>query len=125
MCRSNGQGLKFDGETFLGRTWMFFFLGGVGEGKRKSRSRPDETFSQDDASSKHPWMYVIYYMLRSGGFTSPCLQVIVKGVLDPRLPWSDTCAVQASTTRRPSPHIEDGEGAVAPSSATDSTEQWV
>ncbi len=30
-----------------------------------------------------------------------------------------------STTRRPSPHIEDGEGVVVPRSATDSTEQWV
>ncbi len=31
----------------------------------------------------------------------------------------------ASTTRRPSPRIEDGEGVVAPRSVTDSTEQWV
>jgi hypothetical protein len=30
-----------------------------------------------------------------------------------------------STARRPSPRIEDGEGVVAPRSATDSTEQWV
>ena len=45
--------------------------------------------------------------------------------LDPRLPWADTCVVQASTTRRPSPHIEDGEGSVAPGSTTDSTDQWV
>jgi hypothetical protein len=56
------------------------------------------------------------------GFVAACLQDIAKGVLDPRLPWADTCAVQASTTRRPSPHIEDGEGAVAPRSVTDSTE---
>jgi hypothetical protein len=32
---------------------------------------------------------------------------------------------QVSTTRRPSPHIQDGEGAVTPRSVTDSTEQWV
>ena len=31
-----------------------------------------------------------------------------EGVLDPRLPWADTCALQASTTRRPSSRIEDG-----------------
>jgi hypothetical protein len=31
----------------------------------------------------------------------------------------------ASTTRRPSPHIQDGEGVVDPRSATDSTEKWV
>ena len=102
-----------------------FFLGGAGEGKRNSRARNAETFSQDDASSKQPWVYVIYYMLSSGGFAGICLQVITKGVLDPRLPWTDTCTVEASTTRRPSPRIEDGEGTVAPRSTTDSTEQWV
>jgi hypothetical protein len=36
-----------------------------------------------------------------------------------------TCATRTSITRRPSPHIEDGEGAAAPRSATDSTEQWL
>ena len=123
MGQHTGDG-KFDGETFLGRTWMFF-LGGEGEGKRNSRARNAETFSQDDASSKQPWVYVIYYMLSSGGFTAACLQTIAKGVLDPRFPWADSCSVQASTTRRPSPRIEDGEGAVAPRSVTDSMEQWV
>ena len=63
---------KFDGETFLGRTWMFF-LGGAGEGKQNSRARAVETFSQDDASSKQSWVYVIYYMLNSGGFPAACL----------------------------------------------------
>jgi hypothetical protein len=58
-------------------------------------------------------------------FTVACLQVITKGVLDPRLSWTDTCVVQVSTNRRPSPHIEDGEGFVAPRSTTDSTEKWV
>ena len=86
--------------------------------------RNAETFSQDDASSKQPCVYVIYYMLSSGSFAAACLQAIAKGVLDPRLPWADTCARQASATRRPSSRIEDGEGAVAPRSATDSTEQW-
>jgi hypothetical protein len=92
------------------RFWVgrgFFFLGG---GKRNSRVRNVETFSQDDASSKQTCVYVTCYMLSSGGFTAACLHSITKGVLDPRLPWADTCAVQASTTRRPSPHIEDGEG---------------
>ena len=115
---------KFDGETFLGRLLIFFF-GGAGEGKRNSRARNAETFSQDDASSKQSCVYVIYYMLSSGGFAATCLEVITKGVLDPRLPWADTCVLQASTARRPSPRIEDGEGAVDPRSVTDSTEQWV
>ncbi len=96
-----------------------FFFGG------DSRARNVETFSQDDTSSKHPCVYVTYNMLSSGGFTVACLQVITKGVLDPRLPWTDTCVVQVSTNRRPSPHIEDGEGFVTPRSTTDSTEKWV
>ena len=38
-----------------------FFLGGAGEGKRNSRARAVETFSQDDASSKQP--LTVYYIL--------------------------------------------------------------
>ncbi len=33
--------------------------------------------------------FVIYYMFTSGGFTAVCLQVITKGVLDPRLSWTE------------------------------------
>jgi len=36
----------------------------------------------------------MYYMLSSGGFVTACLQVIEKGILDPRLPWTDTCDVR-------------------------------
>ncbi len=64
-------------------------------------------------------------MLGSGSFAATCLQAIAKGVLDPRSPWADTFAVRLRQARRPSPHIEDGEGVVTPRSATDSTEQWV
>ncbi len=70
-------------------------------------------------------MYVIYYMLSSGGFAASCLQSIAKGVLDPRLPWADTCDRQVSASRRPSSRIEDGEKTVGPRSATDSTDQLV
>jgi hypothetical protein len=48
-----------------------------------------KTFSLDDASSKQPCVYVIYYMLSSGGFVAACLQAIAKGVLDPRLTWAE------------------------------------
>ena len=86
---------KFDGETFLGRLLIFFF-GGAGEGKRNSRSRNAETFSQDDAISKQPCVYVIYSMLISGGFAAACLQTIAKGVLDPpRTPRSSGYDVYA------------------------------
>ena len=53
------------------------------------------------------------------------VQVVAKGGLAPRCPGAGTCVVRASTTRRPGARIEDGEGAAAPRSATDSTEQWV
>ena len=82
-------------------------------------------FRRTTRAFKQPHFYVIYYILSSGSFAAACLQAITKGVLDPRLPWADTCARQASATRRPSSRIEDGEGAVAPRSSTDSTEQWV
>jgi hypothetical protein len=57
-----------------------------------------------------PCVYVIYYMLGSGSFAAACLQSIPKGVLDPRLPWADTCAPRASTTRRPSHTLKTVKG---------------
>jgi hypothetical protein len=49
-------------------------------------------------------------MLGSGSFAPACLQAIVKGVLDPRLPWADTCPPRASTTRRPSHVLKTVKG---------------
>ncbi len=43
-------------------------------------------------------------MLNSGGFAAEYLQAIEKGVLDPRFD------VQASTTRRPVPHMRTVKG---------------
>ena len=59
LGQRTGDG-RCDGETFLGRTWMFF-SGRGGGGKRDSRARAVETFSQDDASSKQPgcMLYII------------------------------------------------------------------
>ncbi len=37
-------------------------------------------------------LYIIYYAVVF--FAATCLQVIAKGVLDPRLPWTDTFAVR-------------------------------
>ncbi len=100
-----------------------FFLGGRG-GKRKRQGTVNRIGRWTTLAFKQPH-FVIYYMLNSGGFAAACLQTIAKGVLDPRFPWSDTCAARASTTPRPSALIEDGQGAAAPRSTTDSTEQWV
>ncbi len=63
----------------MGRLWMFF-LGGLG-GKRKHRAGSTGSVAGRRALSNSP-IYVIYYMLNSGGFTTACLQTITKGVLD-------------------------------------------
>jgi hypothetical protein len=54
------------------------FLGGAGEGKRSSRVRVAEKFSQDERAPKSP-VCVIYYMLSSGGFAAACHETITKG----------------------------------------------
>ena len=43
LDKYTGDG-RFDGEAFLGRL-LIFFLGGVGEGKRSSKTRVAEGFS--------------------------------------------------------------------------------
>jgi hypothetical protein len=80
----------------LGRLWIVFFLGRE-RGRGNSMSRTTESFSQDDTS------------LRTSLFSSTST------------PWTDMCTVQVSTTRRPLPHTDHSEGAVAPRSVTDST----
>jgi hypothetical protein len=85
LGRLTGEG-KSDGETFLGRMWMFF-LGGVGR-KRKHQGTVSRVCHWTTHVFKQPH-FVIYYMLISGGFTVACLQTITKGVLDPRLPWAE------------------------------------
>ncbi len=57
---------------------MDVFLGGAGEGKRRSRVCVAENFSQDERAPNIP-VCVLYYMMNSGGFTVACLQAILKG----------------------------------------------
>jgi hypothetical protein len=63
-----------------------FFSGGGGGGEEELQGTTAETFSKDDASSKHPcfMLYIIYCAVFF--FAATCLQAITKGVLDPRLP---------------------------------------
>ncbi len=75
----------------MGRLWMSF-LGGRG-GKRKRQGTVSRVGRWTTLAFKHPH-FVIYYMLNSGCFVAACLQAISKGVLDPRLPWTDTCDVR-------------------------------
>ena len=101
-----------------------FFSGGDARGEEELQGTTAETFSQDDASSKQPF-YVIYYLLRSGFFRCNMSSDHREGGPRSSITLDRHVRCSVSTTRRPSPHIEDGEGAVAPRSVTDSTEQWV
>jgi hypothetical protein len=83
------------GETFLGRTWMFFSGGGGGfggEGKRNSRARLPRRFRRTTRVPNIP-VYVMYYIFHSGGFRCSMSSGIAKGS-SIRLPWADTCAVR-------------------------------
>jgi hypothetical protein len=68
-----------------------FFLGGRG-GKRNRQDTVSRVGRWTTRVFKQPH-FVIYYMLSSGRFAAACHQAIAKGVLDPRLPWADACAV--------------------------------
>ena len=87
-----------------------FFLGGAGEGKRSSRARFAEKFSQN-GGLQTALFGVIYYMLSSGGFAAACLQAIVKGVSSILgRPGQTRAMFQASTTRRPVHTLTTVEG---------------
>ncbi len=121
QCTGDG---KFDGETFwVGCGW--FFLGGVGEGKRRLQGTLSMVcfFAGRHEFPNCPF-FVIYYILSSGGFSTSSSDHL-EGTPGPRRTGQSTCAVQALTTRLPLPRIEDGEGPDEPRSTTDSTDQWV
>jgi hypothetical protein len=89
------------------------FLGGAGEGKRSSRVRVAEKFSQDEWVPNIP-VCVLYYMLSSGGFAAACLQAIAKGgFLDPRTPWADACDVSGFDNPPTCSHSDDSGGTAA------------
>ena len=96
-----------DGDMMGRRFWVgrgCFFSGGGGGGKRDSRERAVETFSQDDASSKQPWVLCYILYVEQWRFRCCMLQAVAKSALDPRCPGQRTCAVRASTVRRLSSH---------------------
>ena len=100
-----------------------FFLGGAGEGKRNSRARLPRRFRRR-REFQTALLYVIYYILRSGSFAAAMRKAIANGDPDPRCP-GQTRALFGLRQPVDLARIEDGEGAAAPRSATDSTEQWV
>ena len=79
------------------------FLGGEGEGKRNSRARNAETMRRWFAGRCEfrtaPVCYILYVGQRR--FHCTMLQAISKSALDLDALGQRTCAVQASTTRRP------------------------
>ncbi len=93
-----------------------FFLGGRG-GKRKSQGTDDTRFQTD------PFCYILY--VKQWGFRYSMSSGHREGGPRSSIALGRTYVVQVSTTRRPSPHIEDGKGTATPRSTTDSTEQWV
>ena len=121
LGQRTGDG-RSDGETFLGGL-LIFFLGGRGRGRGTPGHDCRGVFAgRREFQTALFMLYIIYCTV----------EVSLQHAPDNRerwprssMPWAGTCAVQASTTRRPSPRTEDVEGAVAPRSATDSTEQWV
>jgi hypothetical protein len=101
---------RFDEETFSGRLWMFF-LGGAGEGKRSSRARFAEKFSQNGGLQTAPILCYILYVeqWRFRCFMSSGHRE--RGFFDPRTPWGQTRAMfQDSTTRRPVHSLTTVEG---------------
>ncbi len=57
-------GAGLDGEAFLGRLWMVFFLGGRGRGRGNSRTRTPESFFAGRRESPNiPFfmLYIIYW----------------------------------------------------------------
>ena len=58
LGQHTGDG-KFDGETFLGRTWMFF-CEGRGRGRGSVRVSTPESFSQDDTRFQTVPFFMLY-----------------------------------------------------------------
>ncbi len=89
---------------------MDVFLGGAGAGKKSSRARFAEKFSQN-GGLQTALFGVIYCMLSSGGFAAACLQDIAKGVSSILgRPGQTRAMFQASTTRRPVHTLTTVEG---------------
>ncbi len=115
---------KIDGETFLGRLLIFFF-GETGEGKRNSRSRNAETMRRCFGGRyefRTALCLCIYYIFRSGFFRCNMSSGHREGGPRSLIALCRHVCCSTSTALRPSPRIEDGEGAAAPRSTTDSTE---
>ena len=86
-----------------------FFLEGWGRGRGTPGYDCRDVFAGRREFQTALFLCYILYV-EQWRFRCTCLQAIAKGVLDPRGPGQRTCAVQASSTRRPVPHIETVKG---------------
>ena len=100
-----------------------FFLGGE-EAEEKASGHGQQGRSLDDARFQTaPFCYILY--VDQWGFHCSMSSDHHEGGPRSSIALGRHVRCSVSTTRRPSPHIEDGEGAVSPRSVTNSTEQWV
>ena len=86
-----------------------FFLGGAGEGKRSSRARFAEKFSQNGGLQTAP-VCLIYYMLHSGGFAAVFRAIAKGGSSIHGRPGQTRAMFQTSTARRPVHALTTVEG---------------
>ena len=79
-----------------------FFLGGAGEGKRNSRARLPRRFRRQREFQTALYVFILYI----AQWKFRCSHAKDHRERWPRssMSWADTCAVRASTTRRPSSH---------------------
>jgi hypothetical protein len=70
-----------------------FFLGGAGEGKRSSRARFAEKFSQNGGLRTAPILCYILYVEQWRFRCSMSSGHRERGFFDPRTPWADACDV--------------------------------
>jgi hypothetical protein len=128
MTSTHGRLLVLGGNPLHGSDTLDSRMGAClwegGGGEEELQGTTAETFSQDDASSKQPCLCYILY-ISQWGFRCSMSSGHDEGGPRSSIALGRHMSCSTSTTRRPSPRIEDGEGVVDPRSTTDSTEQWV
>ena len=85
------------------RVGCWFFSWGDEGGEEELQGTTAEAFFADDASSKQTYICSVLYIAQ-WRFRCSMIQAVAKGALNPRCPGAGTCAVRASTARRPDPH---------------------
>ncbi len=130
LWQQNKKGRKPRAKNVTGRRttsfFHIFFFGcffWAGRGRRNSRARTAESFSQDDASFRTAH-FILYNILSSGGFTAACVRP--SRTVPPILDDLDRHVCRSSFDKSTTSSTPWRQwGSAAPPSETDSTEQWV